>query len=87
MTKQQVFVETFRQWVRDYKEVMKRAWNLQNDWALYQTILNETDVATDVLPSATDGTRLTSVTDAMANLSTIFSSFDAGIDDNFERVS
>lgn len=83
MEKKLQFINAVREWISDYKHLMQRAWQLKNNYGLYSTILTEEDIPEDVIPN-TD--RLTSFVNAFANLETIFTSFDAGIDDNFERV-
>ena len=82
--KKQQYIADFRQWIRDYQQMMQRAWELNNNYGLYSSILTEEDMP-DAIISNPD--KLTSFVSAFANLQSIFSNYDAGIDDNFERVA
>lgn len=89
--KQSDFISSVRQFVTAYRKVMADAGELSNRWgALYSTILTEEDFANGneaVIPSGDPESRLTSLDSVMANINTMLSVFDAGIDTNFERVS
>lgn len=81
------YVADLQTWFSDYKVMMERAWTLQNGWAFYQSMpLEETDLPDSIVPGGTGPTKLESLTDAVANMQSIHATFDAGIDDNFERV-
>jgi len=82
--KKQQYVADFRQWVRDYQQIMQRAWTLNNNYGLYGSLLIETDMPESIIGNPD---RLTSFISAFANLQGIFASYDTGIDDNFERVA
>lgn len=84
MEKKIEYVETFRQWVRDYQQIMQRAWTLNNNYGLYGSILTESDMPGDIIVNPD---KLTAFISAFANLQSIFNTYDAGIDDNFERVA
>lgn len=82
--KKQQYIADFRQWVRDYQQIMQRAWTLNNNYGLYSSLLTETDMPASIIDN-TD--KLTSFISAFANLQSTFATYDAGIDDNFERVA
>ena len=87
--KKLTYIEEVRQWQRDYQQMMQRAWTLQNRYGLYQNDILEEDMPGDIIPSNEQGdeTRKRAFVDAFANIQSIFSAYDAGIDDNFERVT
>lgn len=86
--KQVGFVDEVRSFARSYRALIEQADALTNRWAsLYNTIVDESDMPDAIIPSGDPATRLASFMDAISNINTIISDFDAGIDTNFERIS
>lgn len=84
--KKQQYIADFRQWVRDYQQMMSRAAALNNQWnALYTTLLADDDMPDGVIADATD--QLSAFVTAISNMQTIEAAYDGGIDTNFERVA
>ena len=83
--KKEQFVADLRQWMSDYKELIQRVRSLTNAWPLYQAILVEDDLSDAIIPSGDPITKLSSLTDSVANMIGAQTVFDAGVDDNYER--
>lgn len=81
------YITKVRQWSSQYAVLMTEADGLINQWsALYTTLVTDDEFVGEnsaVIPNPTKTVSLTSV---IANMQTILSAYDNGIDSNVERV-
>lgn len=87
--KQAQFVNEVRQWATSYRELLTEGRDVIAQWnALYNTSVLEQDCEqgtnVQMVPNVT---RKQSVVDVIANISSILSAFDAGMNTNFERIT
>ena len=84
--KKQSYIEDVRQFVRDYGAMMARAQALGGQWsALLSTIITEDDMPGGIVSDGTS--RLSAFTSVIGNMATLVTTYDAGLDTNFERVA
>lgn len=87
-SKQVGFIDEGRDLARRYREIVDELQDYAKRWgALYGSILVESDMPEQIIPSGTPATRLNSYNDVVGNMESIITTFDAGQDTNFERVS
>ena len=84
--KKQSYIENVRQFMRDYGAMMARAQALGGQWsALLNQIITEEDMPGGIISDATS--RLSSFATVISNMTTLVTTYDAGLDTNFERVA
>lgn len=87
-TKVSDFITKVRQLAREYEALMVEARGITGEWnALYNTMLFDTEFTGENLDIVPNPSYTQSITDAIGNLTTIISAWDAGINTNFERVT
>lgn len=86
--KQVDFISKVRQLSTQYRNLIGELDEMSNQWnALYGSLVAEADFESGNMAVIPNPTRLQSLTDVIGNMQTIVSTFDAGIDTNFERVT
>ena len=84
--KKQAYIEEARAWARGYRASMEQAVALGDQWeALYSSIVTDEDMPGGVISDGTS--QLSSFATLVANMGTLATAFDAGLDTVVERVA